>query len=130
MQMHINTLDGDLPPFCWIQSRVRVMTLNGAEEIEGTLMGIFAGDRISPCAFLIHDQYLDVPIWIPSVSSIHPLTDHIIELDRLAAQEEEDQVDYEDESTEEIDDDDYENEDEEDLDAAPTLVFDLEYKED
>lgn len=116
--MHIEPVERDLPPFSWLQNDVRVVTRD--ENIDGTLMGVLSSGRVVPIAFLVHDRHIDVPIWIPAaaVSSIHPLTEHILKLDEEAAKFEDrgmtvmsfsepvdDGLDYEDEEAEEIGDD-------------------------
>lgn len=119
MHMHAEPIDGDSVPYSWLQTRVRVTT--HAEDIDGTLMGVYSHERHSPEAFLIHDRHVDVPIWVPiaAVSSIHPLTEFILELDEAARDAEEasreaerPSSDYPDEAPEEFEDeDDYEDED-------------------
>lgn len=115
MEKYVEPIDGDEPPFVWLQTRVRVTT--HSEDMDGVLMAIY-GSRSNPAQFLLHDKHIDVPIWIPreAISSMHPLTDAIIEMDKQAAAQEEGQefsdpiepIDYEDEEPEEVD---YDNDD-------------------
>lgn len=64
-------LDGDLPPFCWLQQRVTVIT--HSEEITGRLMMVGSPHGREGFSYLVvHDDTTtaDIPVYIPNVGNI------------------------------------------------------------